>query len=321
MTAEMLEKLMNEDSPWLSLSVVSKIIEGKNRRKLEGSFQTPSVLIKIPDSITYVSCAECRCGAAPQKTCTCSTDKTVVRFLGRLRLEDDGAEERATVFDELKSLVDIYAEGDEEKQKPEYFHDQLTHVEDLRMSIEAIPFTILVTFSDSEYKEEIELSVKAIEKTFHGDPELIRHPRKPILRCTDNRGEKPFCPPCLVGDTAFEEGAGVIKVPGGVSQKFRALLTITDKPTRIEKDNDDSSPVVRCIRKVQCFSSTNEIDPFYTLAVEGPINAATQLLVPRKGDVISALVTWRSAKELTLLSYAPVVEQGAELKALENFFS
>jgi len=120
------------------------------------------------------------------------------------------------VFDEMKSLVDIYADGEEEKQQPEFFHDQLTHVEDLRMAIEAIPFTILVTFSDSEYKEEIELSVKAIEKTFHGDPELIRHPRKPILRCTDNRGEKPFCPPCLVADTAFEEGAGVVKIPGGV---------------------------------------------------------------------------------------------------------
>ena len=122
------------------------------------------------------------------------------------------------MFDEMKSLVDIYADGDEEKQKPEYFHDQLTRVEDLRMAIEAIPFTILVTFSGNDYKEEIELSVKAIEKTFHGDPALIRHPRKPILRCTDNRGEKPFCPPCLVAETAFEEGAGVIKIPGGVSQ-------------------------------------------------------------------------------------------------------
>ena len=36
--------------------------------------------------------------------------------------------------------------------------------------------------------------------------------------------------------------------------------------------------------------------------------------------MISALVTWRSAKELTLLSYAPVTEQGAELDALKNFF-
>ena len=151
-------------------------------------------------------------------------------------------------------------------------------------------------------------------------PELIRHPRKPILRCIDNRGEKPFCPPCLVADTAFEEGAGVIKIPGGVSQKFRALLTIADKPTRIEKDAEDSSPVVRCIRKVQCFSSTKETDPFYTLAVEGPINVATQLLVPRKGDVISALVTWRSTKEMTLLSLAPVTEQGTDLEALKKFF-
>ena len=39
----------------------------------------------------------------------------------------------------------------------------------LRMAIEAIPFTLLVMFSDSEYEDEIELNVMAIEKTFHPD--------------------------------------------------------------------------------------------------------------------------------------------------------
>ena len=214
----------------------------------------------------------------------------------------------------------IYADGEEEKQKPEFFHDQLDHVEDLRLSIEAMPFTLLVSFNDSEYREEIELNVNAIEKTFHVDPTLIRHPRKPILRCIDNLGEKPFCPPCLVEDTAFEEGAGVTKVPGGVAEKFWTLVTISDKPTRIEKEDNDSSPVVRCTRKVQCCLSNKETDPFYTLAVEGPINVANRLLLPRKGEVISALVTWRSAKELTLLSYAPAMEKGAELDAFKKFF-
>ena len=218
MTAEVLEKIMDGEAPWMSLSVVGKIIEGKTRRKLEGGVQVPSVLIKIPDTITYGSCAGCHKGASPQKTCTCSTDATVIRFLGKLRLEDDGSEERATVFEAIRSLVHVYADGEEEKQQPEFYHDKPTHVEDLRMAIEAIPFTLLVTFTDNEYREEIELSVKAIEKTFHVDPSLIRHPRKPILRCTDNLGERPFCPPCLVADTAFEEGAGVIKIPGGVSK-------------------------------------------------------------------------------------------------------
>ena len=320
MSSDLLQKIMDGESPWLSLSVVGKIIEGKKRRKLEGSVQIPSVLIKIPDTITYVSCAGCHKGALPQKTCNCTTEATIIRFLGRLRLEDDGSEERATVFDAMKSLVHIYADGEEEKQKPEFFHDQLDHVEDLRLSIEAMPFTLLVTFNDSEYREEIELNVNAIEKTFHVDPTLIRHPRKPILRCIDNLGEKPFCPPCLVEDTAFEEGAGVTKVPGGVSEKFRTLVTIADRPTRVEKDNNDSSPVVRCTRRVQCCLSNKETDPFYTLAVEGPINVANRLLLPRKGEVISALVTWRSAKELTLLSYAPAMEKGAELDAFKKFF-
>ena len=34
--------------------------------------------------------------------------------------------------------------------------------------------------------KDIELSVKAIERTFNGNPDLIRHPRKPILRCIDH---------------------------------------------------------------------------------------------------------------------------------------
>ena len=59
MSARNLQELMSGESPWLSLSVVAKIIEGDNRRKLEGSVQVPSVLIKFPDAITYVSCADC----------------------------------------------------------------------------------------------------------------------------------------------------------------------------------------------------------------------------------------------------------------------
>ena len=68
------------------------------------------------------------------------------------------------MFEAIKSLVHVYADGEEEKQQPEFYHDKPTHVEDLRMAIEAIPFTLLVTFTDNEYREEIELSVKAIEK-------------------------------------------------------------------------------------------------------------------------------------------------------------
>ena len=129
-----------------------------------------------------------------------------------------------------------------------------------------------------------------------------------------------FCLPCLVADTAFDEGAGVIKIPGGVAQKFRALLTVADSLSRIEKDEQDSSPVMRCFRKVRCCSKPCPDDPLYTLAVEGPINVATQLVRPRKGEVISAIVTWRSSKELTLLSLATINEQGAELDLLKKFF-
>lgn len=53
---------------------------------------------------------------------------------------------KATCFDAMKNLVDIFADGEKEKQQPEYFHDSVTHVEDLRMTLEAIPIHALVNF-------------------------------------------------------------------------------------------------------------------------------------------------------------------------------
>ena len=310
---------MRRVSPWLSLSVVAKIIEGDNRRKLEGSVLVPSVLIKIPDTITYVSCADCQKKVEPYKTCTCTTSLTKIRFMGRLRLEDDMFELRASCFDAMQSLVDIFADGENEKQDPIYFHNNSNHMEDLRMTLEAIPFTLLLSFVDSEYNERIEVSIRAVEKTFHADSSLLRHPRKPILRCTESCGLTSFCPPCLVADTSFEEGAGLIKIPGGTSQKFRTLLTIRDNPPRVESGSDDNSPVVRCARKVQCSLHDTVTDLSYVLAIEGPINVATQLIAPRKGDVVFAVVTWRSTNELTLLAYAPAPSASEELISLKTF--
>ena len=116
MSAEGLQKLMANDSRWFSLNIVPHIIEGDVRRKLDGSVQVPSVLFKIQgDSITYVSCASCFKSVAPHKTCTCATDSTTVRFKARLRLEDSTCELKTTCFDATKSIVEIFADGDEDK--------------------------------------------------------------------------------------------------------------------------------------------------------------------------------------------------------------
>ena len=183
MSTEALEKLMAEDSPWFSLDVVAHIIEGDLRRKLDGSVQVPSVLLKIQgDSITYVSCEACMKSVAPKKTCSCSTTSTTLRFKAQLRLEDDTCELKTTCFDATKDIVEIFADGDEGKLQPAYYHENAVSVEDLRMAIEAIPFTVLLTFADSEYSERIEISIKAADRTFHASKSLLRHPRKAILR-------------------------------------------------------------------------------------------------------------------------------------------
>ena len=149
---------------------------------------------------------------------------------------------------------------------------------------------------------------------------MRRHPGKPILRLSERQGATSFCPPCLIADTSFDEGAGVIIIPGGTSPKFRTLLQVVDKPPRVERGAGENSPMVRCERKVQCGVKSTDVDPSYNLVIEGPINVATQLLAPRKGDVIFAVVAWRTSKEITLLAFAPAPSDSETLTILKTFF-
>ena len=74
-------------------------------------------------------------------------------------MEDATCELKVTCFDATKSMVEIFADGDDDKLLPEYYHENAANVEDLRISIEAIPFTVLLTFSDSDYSESIEINI------------------------------------------------------------------------------------------------------------------------------------------------------------------
>ena len=77
--------------------------------------------------------------------------------------------------------------------------------------------------------------------------------------------------------------------------------------------------MVRCARKVQCGVDGTDDGHSYNLLIEGPINVASQLLAPRKGDVILAIVAWRTTKELTLLAFAPAPTDEESLTAFTAF--
>ena len=168
---------------WFSLSVCELLTPGTVRRQLDTLAQVPSTLISlVGDSITYMACASCPKGAPDgQKTCDCSTPDTTPRWKAHLRLQDNTGSLVATAFDVVESLAKIFADGEEEKCKIEYFHSQPSHVDDLFWSIAAIPFTVLLSFQDSEYSERIETYMRKADVTFHPDPTLLRHPRKSIL--------------------------------------------------------------------------------------------------------------------------------------------
>ena len=54
--------------------------------------------------------------------------------------------------------------------------------------------------------------------------------------------------------------------------------------------------------------------------IEGPINVASQLLIPRKDEVVHAVVAWRTTKELTLFAFASAPTAVADLAAFKEFF-
>ena len=260
------------------------------------------------------------CGkSAIEKSCQCDTTDTMIRFRADLRMVDNTCQLNAVVFDALQSFVEIFADGDDEKRAPEYYHEKPKHVEDLCMNIEAVPFTALLTLEENSYKGKMEVSVKALEQTFSGNGSPTRHPLKPILRSAQASGRTSICPPCAVGDTSFDEGAGVTVVPGGAAQRFRALLTILDKQATTDR-TDDASPAVRCSRKVCCSLRAEGDTATYTIFSIGPIGFATRLMSPKKGDSIHAIVSWRNNTDLTLRAFVPLEDNADDAVGFKAFF-
>ena len=218
----------------------------------------------------------------------------------------------------MELLVKAFADEDEERAVPEYYHENALHVQQLCLATEAIPFTILAAFDDNKYQGQMEISVKSIEKTFHTEKDKIRHPLKPVLWSANNFGKVSFCPPCAIAETSFEEGAGVTLVPGGATQKFRALLKVLDSAATTARA-DEATPAVRCSRKVCCALRGSADETTYKLNSVGSIEFATRLCSPRKNEMLHAIVSWRTKTDLVLQALCNTDE--AEAADFKEFFS
>ena len=118
-----------------------------------------------------------------------------------------------------------------------------------------------------------------------------------------------------------EGWAGVSLVPGGSADSFRALLVISDNNPPAEREAA-GSPAVRVTRKVACaISGKSPGEANFSLTQSGPINVVTRLLLPRKGEHIHAVVSWRSSSSLTLLCFTPAPVDSEPLCQYINFFT
>jgi RNA polymerase subunit RPABC4/transcription elongation factor Spt4 len=284
-----------DETHWLSLSVCSALCEGDQRRKLTVLAQVPSIFISsVGESITYEACDKCTKAVYDgTKTCECTTTDTRIRWRGILQLTDDSCQITATAFEVLGTLAQAYADDEEEKKDPKYYHNEPERAEEMMAHSAAIPYTSIISFEDSEYRGKIEMNLRLAEPTFACENGVaVRHPLKPILRCARSTAT---CPPCAVAATSFDLGAGVALVPGGSSLSFRVLLQFTDKPGSAKRESE-SSPIVRVTRKAQCVLRKENDAVVYNLTQNGPIDVATKLLGPVKGEIIHAVVAWRGVE-------------------------
>ena len=97
---------------------------------------------------------------------------------------------------------------------------------------------------------------------------------------------------------------------------FRALVVLKDA-TGTTKRESELSPVVKVTRKMQCVFA-REVPTSLDVTVAGTLDHATKLQQPRKNEVLLAIVSWRSEKELSLLAWSEVNQDEKDF-TIENF--
>ena len=304
-----------ENAMWLSLSVCAKLLEGAYC-PLTSLAHCPSVLISTSGAgLTYLSCEDCPKGLQDgSKTCGCKSSGTRPRWRCNLTLTDNTGQIQVTCFDAMEDVVKLFADDEEEKSKPEYFHESEEHVKELMDFLGARPFTALLSFEEDKYHSSNTAMLRNLGPTYQKDSNQPRHPLKPILRCT---GPWQTCPPCRVADTTFDEGSGVSIVPGGGVVSFRALLVVKDATGTTTRESD-VSPIVTVTRRMQC-ALAGDTASLLDVTVAGTLDHATKLQQPRKAETLLAIVSWRSEKEVSLLAWTEISKE--EQAAISDHFA
>ena len=287
-----------EEASWFSLSVCRAIACPQERRQLTTLAQVPSVFITLKgNSITYAGCSECKKGYSQEsQACTCSNSSQKIYWRAHLQLTDFTSSVTVTAFDAVESLAAVIPGDGPSVTTADDFHTSEDKLDDLMTTIAAIPFTVILSFEDSDYAGGTEMILRLVTPTYD-EKKGVKHPLKPFLRCLDSSYS---LPPCQLADTSFNAGAGLSIVPGGSVTCFRALLELMDKPGGLRRSAEETT--LRITRRCACALRHSDDGTVYTLVQNGPLEITSRMLTPKQGDYVHALVCWRDDKAITLVA-------------------
>ena len=289
----------DEDADWVSLSVVGAVLAPGARRDVSMRCKIPSVFLQLPEpKVTYHGCSVCKKGDGETGTrqCDCKDAQLVPLLKTRLTLMDSFAQVTATCFDAFQNVIEWYAAGDPGKQGLAYYEEE-DNVEVLRAEIAAVPFTVLLSFEDSDYIDGIELVVRLITPTFDAAAG-VHHPMCPVVWVrTSSMG----CPPCALQTTSFRPGLGMSMIPGGATSMFRVLLEILDGPSAPRRG--ESAGSLKVSRRCVCALRTDEATAGFELVQHGPAELVFRFLALPKNTYIHAHVSWRAPDSLCLSAF------------------
>ena len=305
----------SEVGDWYTLSVCEAVCAPAERRKVDLVCQIPSVMIdNITGPICYLGCSKCRKGWQECQSCDCSDASAVLQWKVHASVSDSTAQVSVTFFTAFAAVMKMHAtlQDDESLTEPESRCNNEEHLEALLSAIKTIPFTLVLSFDDSDYKDGTEIIVQLATPTFD-NVQGVKHPLTKIIRF--NVASYP-CPPCALSETEFNPGVGLAVTPAGATASFRALLEVMDQ-ARGGKLADGSTTL--CVeRNCACALRDKESTAVYKLIRNAPLAIATLMLQVRKGDYIHAVVAWRSSSALTLEAFLAIGKE--EITNYRKFF-
>ena len=116
--------------------------------------------------VAYAACGECKKALQQDgtKRCSCTSDERMTCWKATFSLMDDSGQLTAKCFEEIADLIPFHSE-DHEDADPGTYLNSMAKVDALMESIAAVPFTVLLSFEDSEYSERIEAQIRRITPT------------------------------------------------------------------------------------------------------------------------------------------------------------